>query len=188
MRSVASKTTHKLQLDLPLDQSRLDLSNSVSSLSPASPEAIKPEAKESFVTPLDLEQLDRPVSFPIEAVPVVATLPEECPRETKLSVGIDTDTNRNLYHSSGRTAQDAAPIGRKLTGSAMMAILTILQHVDGAREHAAGLERVPGHTPAHRSETGPTGGSERNSCPPSALSAPGTDQPPGRVTSTEGHA
>ncbi len=181
MGSAASKTTRKLQLDLPLDQACVDPS-SVRSVSPIPRTEATPDAT------LIAGQPDRPISFPVEPAPVVPTLPEERSRETKLPAGVNTDTNRNLYHSLGRTAQDAAPIGTKLTGSAMIAILTILQHVDGAREHAAGLERVPGHTPAHRSETGPTGGSERNSCPPSALSAPGTDQPPGGVTSTDGRA
>jgi hypothetical protein len=111
MRSIASKAPHKLQLDLPLDESRLDPPSSVCSLSSASPGAATNLAFESFVTAPDAGQLDRPVSFPIEPEPVVATRPEEVPRETKLPAGIDTDTNRNLYHSlgiSGTTAPHPA--------------------------------------------------------------------------------
>jgi len=101
MRSVASKTPHKRQLDLPLEESRLDPSSSTCSLSPASPsEAINPEA-EGFVTLPDAGQLDSPVSFPIEPEPVVATHPEQAYRETTLPAGIDTDPNRNLNHYFG---------------------------------------------------------------------------------------
>lgn len=102
MRSAARKTAHKHQLDLPLDQARLDPPSSVHSVSSSSRTELTPDlASESFVAAPIAGQPDRSISFPIEHEPVVPTLPDEHSRETKPPTGLDIDTNRNLYHSSG---------------------------------------------------------------------------------------
>ena len=122
MRLAARKTLHELQLDLPLDESRPDPSSSLP-LTPASHlEAIGPGAENSVTAP-DAGQLARPVSFPIEPEPVVATHPEQAPRETKLPAGIDTDPNRNLDHyfgssdTTGPGGFHAPGVSRTLTDS-----------------------------------------------------------------------
>jgi hypothetical protein len=115
MRSAASKTTRKLQLDLPLDQACVDPS-SIDSVSPVPRTEGTPDAT------LIAGQPDRPISFPITPERVVATLPEERSRETKLRAGVNTDTNRNLYHSLG-TEQDADTNRTKLTGPAIISLL-----------------------------------------------------------------
>jgi len=89
MRSIASKAPHKLQLDLPLDESRLDPPSSVCSLSSASPGAATNLVFESFVTAPIAGQPDRPISFPTEHERVVAMPLEERSRETILPAGID---------------------------------------------------------------------------------------------------
>lgn len=182
MRSVASKTPHKLQLDLPLEESRLDPSSSVCSLSPASPsEAINPEA-EGFVTVPDAGQIDRPVSFPIEPELVVATILDESPRETEPSLGTHTDPHRNLHHSSGRTEQDAVDNRTRFTLQSLTDILDILRHLDAA-EQTRGTDR-DGHATHQRGarSTDPARGSEDRSPDGVAPGAPGTSNPSSGIT------
>ena len=154
MRSAASKTKHKLQLDLPLGEPDLDSSNSIRSLSSrVSAEAINP-GTESFVTAPDPGHLDRSVPFPIEPEPVVETHAEQAPRETKLPVVTATDpdrylgagdfraprASRNLTDSSTGTAQDGAVSTYSISISAWLCLVPLLRELRRAVDHEPASE------------------------------------------------
>ena len=155
MRSAASKTKHKLQLDLPLGEPDSDSSNSIRSLSSTvSAEAIN-SVTESFVTAHDPGHLDRPVPFPIGPEPVVETHAEQAPRETKLPVGTATNpdrrlgagdlhaprASRNLTDSSTGIDQDAAPSGHQISLSAWVRLLPLLRELRRAAEDGPSVDR-----------------------------------------------
>jgi len=170
MRSATSKTTRKLQLDLPLDQACVDPS-SVHSVSPVPRTEATPDA-----TPI-AGQPDRPISFHTKHERVVATFPEERSRETKLPAGINTDTNRNLYRSLGRTEQDAVS-GTKLPLHSLTGILEILRHLDAAQARPEGTDTNahPAHGRGPGSADSARGSGDRSS-DSVAPCAPGTSNP-----------
>ncbi len=163
MRSAAGKTRRKLQLDLPLDQGGVDPTSSVHSVSSASRTGVTPDVRDTFVATSIAGQPDRPISFPIDPECVVATLPEEPSRETKLPAATDTDTNGNPYHalesdhttgpreflaprssrslidSSTGTDEDAAASTCLISISAWLRLLPLLRELRRAVDH----ERTP---------------------------------------------
>jgi hypothetical protein len=188
MRSAARKTAHKHQLDLPLDQARLDPPSSVHSVSSSSRTEVTPDlASESFVATPIACQPDRSISFPIEHAPVVPTLPDEHSRETKPPTGLDIDTNRNLYHSLGRTEQDAATSGTKLTVHGVMAVLDLLRRLDAARGHDRGQHAHDDRAAQRGSHSAdPVRGPENRSDASVAPGAPGTPRLSGGITDING--
>jgi len=174
MGSTTRRTRPKLQLDLPLAESASNLLYSGRPTDPA------PSGSPSGSPSTGSGHAEPRVSFQPTPQSVVTTAPNKPALPAKTPSSIDIATSRKPYHSLGRTEQDAATNGTKLTVHALTAILDILRRLDAARgqdQRHDDLARDRGSRSAD-----PAGGPEDHSSDSGAHRTPATPNRPSGTT------